>query len=609
MTTGTVHIISISGSHLGLVAFLTFFLAKGFVLRLPAAWLEQVSLRITATRLAALMTIPFVTFYTLISGAQTPTVRSWIMIVFYLVSVWLGRARNIFGALAIAALLVLLHDPQAMFDISFQLSFVSVLAIALVCHGHIEKGQKNEDFTGTKNKYVRVTWNWIKQASRITFAVTLATLPLVAYYFNQIAWLGLLANLVVVPFVGFIVVPLGLIAAIVVLISGVEWLPLAHLNQMTLDVLSQVVTILATIPGAEWHVASPSLFSIGLFFIFLAIVGWGIWSVHARWTCAIGVVLILSWWAWSPRILTQDLRVTFLDIGQGDATVIELPDGQTVLIDAGPVYTRLDMGRAVVGPYLWDRGIRQLDHIIATHPQWDHISGLAWLVKSFEVRHYWSNGATRNRLFYDRVQQALQEVKLTEEIAWEGKEITSAGPCKLKVLNPQQTRERSNSEAHASFPSGTTLNNYSIITRLDCGLHSFLFTADAEQEALRRLNQLPEVRSARVVKVPHHGAKTSLNPEWINQLKAEAAVISVGQRNRYGHPVPAVVRAYEQKGIPLYRTDQDGAVWITASLNSPDLTIETAKQQALVPVQMSFQIWEEEWRNWKRLLSQWSGQV
>jgi len=156
-----------------------------------------------------------------------------------------------------------------------------------------------------------------------------------------------------------------------------------------------------------------------------------------------------------------------------------------------------------------------------------------------------------------------------------------------------------------SSQGGSDLNNQSIITKLDCGLHSFLFTADAEREALGRLNQLPHHRAVQVVKVPHHGAKSSLNRKWINQLHREAAVISVGRHNRYGHPIPAVLEAYQKKGFPIYRTDQDGAVWITASLISPNLSIQTAQEQLLKPVKIDGFVFETELKNLKRILGNW----
>ena len=608
MATGTVHIISISGSHLGLIAFLVFFLVRGGVLRLPIAWLEWLSLRVTATRLAVIMTIPVVSFYTLLAGGEIATVRSWIMIVLFLFAAWMGREKHLLTALGIAAFLVLVATPQAMYDTSFQLSYSAVLAIALVIRMKQNKKEDDQEILDRSSGVVESIWQRTKQGWWITLAVTLATLPLVAYYFNQIAWLGLLGNLLVVPFVGLLVIPLGLWSVMWVLIAGSETLPLGFLNQAIADFLVQIVTMLAQFPGAEWHVASPSILMILVFYGLLLTIVLSVQVPKIQVSCAIGVLSILIWWAWSPRLdIDQNiLRVTFLDVGQGDATVIELPDGETILIDGGPAYRRLNMGQAVIGPYLWDRGIRRLDHVIATHPQWDHVGGLPWILKSFEVGQYWSNGIVREHAFYQRLQKRIRESDLEEQIAWHGQEIVNVGSCTLKALSPFiNTRDFSRTPKPSA--GGSALNNHSIITRLECGHHSFLLTADAEIDALSKLNELPDAHTSRVVKVPHHGAKSSLHRDWIHQLDAEVAVVSAGRHNRYGHPYPKVVEAYAQEGIPFYRTDRDGAVWITANLDTLEMTIHTAEEMVLQPVQLDRNVLENEWKNVGRLWRKWTG--
>ena len=375
MATGTVHIISISGSHLGLIAFLIFFCVKGAVLRLPMGCLEWLSLHITATRLAVITTIPVVSFYTLLAGGEIATIRSWIMILLFLLAIWMGREKHLLTALGIAALVVLVSNPQAIYDTSFQLSYSAVLAIALVIRMNKNMTQDDQDICDQSNGWKERMWQRIKQTWWISLAVTLVTLPLVAYYFNQIAWFGLLSNLIVVPFVGFLVIPLGLLSVVWILITGTETLPLGFFHQAIADTLVEIVMVLAEFPGAEWHVASPAILMIMVFYGLLLALTLGSSKPKFRLTCAISIFAILTWWAWSPRVGmdSNTVRVTFLDVGQGDATVIELHDGQTILIDGGPAYSRLDMGQAVIGPYLWDQGIRKLDHVIATHPQWDHV--------------------------------------------------------------------------------------------------------------------------------------------------------------------------------------------------------------------------------------------
>ena len=603
VTTGTVHIISISGSHLGLLAFLSFFAVKGMIRLLPAPWLEKISCVLLPRQLAVLVTIPLVIFYTLLSGSHDATVRSLIMILLYCWALWIGHARHLVIPLALAALFATLADPMAIYDLSCQFSYMAVLAIALVFQWN---GRDAWEDHGPQAVLAKLK-NRGKQYVLITLAVTVATLPLVAYHFNQVAWVGVFANAVVVPFVGFLVVPLGLGASIVILLGGLEHVPFGSVHQAIITFLTDIVEKMAAIPGVRLQVTSPSPFAMAGFYCGLLIVFLSR-NLVSRWK-SLSVLTVLTlcfvWWVWLPRHVGEDkVRVTFLDVGQGDATVIELPD-QTILVDGGVAYERWDIGRMVVAPYLWDQGIRRVDHVIATHPQLDHVGGLPWIIKRFEVGHYWSNGVSRRKKsFYKRLSDAVEEKGLKAQVAWEGTEIISEGPCRLISLNPPSTESVPINQARDYPRGGTRLNNLSVVLSLTCGTHSILLPADAESKTLHRLLDHPGVQSATVVKIPHHGGKSSLNHRWIQQLRAKTAVVSAGKGNRYGHPAQAVLRAYRH--MDVYRTDSDGAIVLSMDLNDGEQTIQRTKDRSPVLLNPGNYSLGREWKNVVRLWRNWA---
>jgi competence protein ComEC len=604
MVTGTVHLLSISGSHLGLVALLVFAVIRQAMILLPADWLLALSRRITPTRLAAACTIVPVAAYACLAGAELATMRSLLMVIVGLSAIWLGQERRLFHALSAAAMVILLHDPQALFDISFQLSFLSVLAIAgwLSWPTAADREELPDD-----PSFMKTCVRWGRDSVLMSGAVTVLTLPLVAFYFNQLPWLGLFSNVVAVPAMGALLVPVGLVAGIWQILAGGALLPLASLNQWLLEHFVAAVRVLSMLPGGEWHVAAPSVLTLLLFYSCLGLIWRKVGSSALRLAAGTGALVVLLWCAWSPRLFPdgEHFRVTFLDVGQGDSAVVELPDGQVVLIDGGATYERFDMGRGVVAPFLWNRGIRTIDHVIGTHPQLDHVGGLAWVVRHFTVKNYWGLGEPREELFYRRLQQALADRGLQERLAREGQEILPAGPCRMVALNPpvDEPRDVPRDESHVG---GHGLNNRSVVTRLTCGRHTMLFAADVERDGLSRMTRAAPHDPVEVLKVPHHGAVSSLSRDWLASLHPRYAVFSAGRHNPYRHPAAAVLDAYEADGIATLRTDRDGGVWFTGGVSGAALEVHRAREWSWQPTNRASCLWACERANWVRMWKQWN---
>ena len=600
MAAGVTHILSISGSHLGLVGVVVFWAFRRSILVLPTPWLLRLSLRVTATHVAAAATILPVTFYALLAGAEVATVRSLLMLYVFLGAVLLCRIHSVGTGLAVAFLLIVVWHPLAPLDISFQLSFLSVLAIVLLMLARHGTDKETLDPESPKAGVLA----WIKKsvgdAVLVGVVVTIVTAPLVAVHFNQLARVGGFSNLLVVPFVGLLVVPLGLVACVATLVGGSNELVGGALIQPVLDTLVWIVHSFSAVPGAELRVASPSLWQVLGFYLLLggALIWRRLWSGWFCGTLALGLLLL---WIWSPRDLPGSgaVRVTFMDVGQGDAALVETSDGHTMLIDGGTASDQYDIGRMAVAPLLWDRGIRRLDVVVASHPQLDHIGGLAFIARKFNVGEFWTNGVPREVSFIRRLEEALHERRLTPRVVSDADEVVSLGGCMVRVLNPR----RSTAGGFRGL-TGKQQNNLSIVLRLECGGTVFLFTGDVEREAEAALaGQVGSAGSlpATVLKVPHHGARGSLHEPFLKAAHPAVAVVSVGAANRYGHPAPPMLEAYARQGIRVLRTDRDGAVTVVGTVSGIGLTCEAGRRLKMVKFGQAA-AWKREAYNLERLM-------
>lgn len=598
MITGTIHLLSISGSHLGLVAVVFFGIVKRVILWLPPSFLLTVSRRITPSQLAIVFTWPAVALYAVLAGAELATVRSLVMISLGMAAVWLGHERHLGHAMAAALLIIVLHDPRAIFDISFQLSFLSVLAIlGILAPRRVE----NEDEAALhQHPHDRIT-PYVLNALMVSGAVTLATLPLVAFYFNQVPWMGVITNLVAVPFTGLILVPFGLLVAVWTIMTESDFLIMGDWLEPLFRWMITGLQWCADIPGGEWHVAAPSIPTMILFYCGALFVVIRRMPRRVRIMSAGAIIILLAYWLGASGLQGDGdrWRVTFLDVGQGDSAVIELPDGRTVLIDGGTRHERFDMGKRVVAPFLWNRGVSHIDLVIGTHHQLDHVGGLIWILRHLSVGQFWGGRIARSQQFAQDLQSALRFRRIDEHIAVLGQDLLPSGPCHLTILNPPA---QSAGLDELRLQSGTSLNNQSIVSKLQCGIRSILFAADIETGGLDQLT-VDGRRSVTLLKVPHHGAHSSLDRDWIRQLHPQYAIISVGAGNPYGHPAKSVLHAYADQDAVVYRTDLDGAIWVTGRLSTSEFHVGRMRDLILQPIGLRSCPWRCEYDNWQRLFA------
>jgi len=552
--TGLAHLLSISGTHFGLLAFLIFTIIRTVARWLPKTILSRMTLYYSPTQIAVVLTLPVLAVYAMISGFNTPTVRSLIMVSIYMTALYLGRKDQWLNSLSIAALMILLWRPMALFELSFMLSFLAVLSIGFTVERRKEliKQKKAElqafRISPDKESSDRKIMDRITAAISITVAAVVGTAPVVAVVFKQLPLISPVSNLVVTPLVCFMVLPLGFLSTFTAVLLNLPFLPFSSLLDVLTHSLLQLIQILSRFPYSHLHIHTPSVLMITLFFTALAVI--------VKFKSAVKYVplaIVLFVYAVSPYWNSKDMKVTVLDVGQGESSVVELPDNKVMVIDGGS--DRMGMGRRVVAPFLWSKGVHEIDYLLSSHGHADHVGGLMYLLDEFKIGEVWTNG----RSTHDATGflKKLDDENIPHRRLSRGY-VLDAEDYALYVLHPYD-------EFYAGSPRGafSDENSSSLVIKVEAGSSSILFTGDIEEEAEHNIVHLHTWLQSDILKVPHHGGKTSSTIEFLNAVSPSVALVSAGRGNSFGHPHYATRKRYEDIGVEMFRTDRDGAVTVT----------------------------------------------
>ncbi|MFQ5508598.1 MAG: DNA internalization-related competence protein ComEC/Rec2 [Leptospirillia bacterium] len=597
---GLAHVLAVSGTHLGLVAGVVFLLIQWAVRRLPYGILLRLTRHLTPRQAAALAALVTVIGYALLAGGRTPTLRALVMVALVMGALLLRRQAHGLTGLGVAAVLILLVDPRAIGQASFQLSFAAVTAILLALMRLNRPEPADTDTIPTDMlapeppppTFTARCLRALTTSAVVTLAAGLATAPLVAWHFGQIAWPGFVANLLLLPLLGFVVLPLVLFC--MVLAPAFGELPLAGLMQTLLDGFLSACGAFAALPGALSHVPAPPLpVLVASYGVALLILTGHRHLSRATQTTG-GVVVALAWLvALHPAPATGTLRVAMLDVGQGDGAVVTGPDGSALVIDGGTRWGRFDTGRLALDPYLTANGVRRLS-LLASHPQQDHQGGLTHLVSRFHPERVYSNGDSRpDSRFLEAFNDAAKNAGVSPVRLWAGTPFAPLPGIDSDVLHPPPGPARATARAD---------NNRSLVVRIRHGRHSFLFAGDIEKDAEAMLAASGRDLTATVLKVPHHGSASSSSAHFVERVAPRLAVISAGNGNRYGHPSPKVVRRYRERNVPILSTASVGAIL----METDGHTLKVASQRLLHPERVapwSAAPWSGEYLNALRLFA------
>ncbi len=574
IVTGTAHLLAISGDQFGIVAFLSFSLLI-WMLKRSEFLLLSVSIR----KWAAGLTIPCIILYAFIAGGGISVIRSAIMVVAFLVSILLNRERNLLHTLAVAAFLILIFSPPSLFDVSFQLSFLAVLSILYLVPRVLQAFKQEGISILLKASWKKNIMNYIMLSLLVTGVAIIGTAPFVALHFNRFAPVGFFTNLFIVPWVGFLIVPLSLAASIFSFFFAPLATFLIHINSFITLMLLRVLALFASIPFASLFVSTPTLLEIVLFYLLLFL------SVHvkkrrlARYLflgiCVVSALDLAFWNLKDP--FEKDLRLTFIDVGHGDSILIEFPQGKRMLIDGGGLYDdRFDTGKNVVAPFLWSKKIRRIDTLVLTHPDPDHLKGLNFIASHFSIGQFWDNGLQTESESYLQLRKTLNEKKIKSQSLTEETPPQAINGVEISVLNPPTWK------AIQKRTQGLRdLNNASLVMKLRFKDVSVLLTGDIGKEAEERMSRRDCSLRSDILKIPHHGSSSSSSPLFLERVKPTYAVLSVGERNIGRLPHPEVLKRYQQLGTTLYRTDLQGA--ITLVTDGRNVQIKTFSSVAPLP--------------------------
>jgi competence protein ComEC len=458
----------------------------------------------------------------------------------------------------VAALIMTLWNPLLLWDVGFELSFAATLGLVLLVPPLEERFESSLSRFLAEERAKAVV-RLLSEALIVTLAAQLAVWPLIVYYFHRVSLISPLSNFLIIPAQPPLMI-IGGIATIAGSLHPYLGQPIAWVAWLFLAYTIAVVELTARLPFASLEWAG---FGAGAMWLYYALLGGGIllarqgrpglknaWERLSRGLStkvvigALALVVILASIA-AFQMPDGRLHVHFFDVGQGDAIFIECPNGQQILVDGGPSPSALLSGLGREMPF-WDRS---LDLVVLTHPQDDHLAGLVEMLARYEVGQVIDSGQECDTPTCEAWEALIEEKGIAYQRAEAGMSIDVGGNVRLDILHPP---------AELLAGTNSNINNNSVVIHLSYGGFSLLLPGDIEGEGERALLASGQPLKSLALKVPHHGADTSLTLPFLQAVNAQLAIISVGADNRFGHPHEVTLEKLQ--AIPIYRTDQQGTI-------------------------------------------------
>jgi competence protein ComEC len=568
--TGLNHLLSVSGLHIGMVSMFVFWLVRLAVRFLFPSILS----RISDKQIAFWPAFAAAVFYALLAGFGAPTIwRSIVALAVFFGAAFMYRRADSLTILAFAALFILIPAPDNLWQIPFQLTFACVLAI-IVVYPRFHRIRLAAIFPVLKpNSMAGRIVSQFEDVFWISIAINIVLLPLIIFYFDGFALAGIVASVFLVPYIGFAILPPGLLSVLLFAFSQTMALPVIHVVNYLLWGCLRIIEWFA---GFSWSYFWTGSFSPAWLFVVYASMGLffaplsrrlKVAGIGAMAALACGGLFIIGLSNHAVSGNEALLRVDVIDVGQGTSTLVRFPAGETMLVDGGGIPDEsYDIGRGVVAPFLWHEGIRRLDYVALSHDHPDHGLGLRFILRNFEVGSFWWSGITGEDLEGGGTHSHLEEGRSVhshlDEIALKRKVKIRSFPDLFSDVQIGGTRVRllHPTPYFLEHESKRDLNQTSLVIEICFGKTRVILPGDIGASVEKSIIPALEGGMETFLVAAHHGSRYSNSEELLDALRPRAIAFSCGLDNQFGFPAPAAVERCAERDIPMYRTDLQGAV-------------------------------------------------
>ena len=506
-------------------------------------------------KLSKIISIILLILFMLLTGCTSSVNRACIMAILMLIAELLNRKSDVYNNLALSALILLIINPYSILDIGFQLSYMGTIGIVFL-------HDKISNVVQIKNKIIKYFFEMII----VTTCANLAIIPIMMFHFNTVSLTFYFSNVLAGPILGAVVI-IGFIMFFVSLILNSLAIPIAFILNIMLKFIIKIAELTASLPISKILITTPSIWFIIIWYSTIIILYYKEkakkFYLKNKKNLKIAVTCILIIVLTSDIVikLNKDLKIYFIDVGQGDSCLIITPTNKKILIDGGgSEFGSFDVGEKTLLPYLLDRKIKKLDYVLISHFDSDHVGGILTLMEKIQIEKIIICKQGEVSENYKKFLNILKSKKNKVQIVKAKDKISIDKDTFFYILHPANELIKDN-----------ILNNNSIVTKFYYRNFSILFTGDieeiAEKELIKKYESSSILRST-VLKVGHHGSKTSSTKELLEKVKPKIALIGVGENNNFGHPNSEVLNRLNSLNCKIYRTDLNGEIVLTIDKNS-----------------------------------------